>query len=111
MLLFQVKAQPASGYKKHVIFLSSKNEENSFPHKFISVFTWYFIGAISSKKCCQKRGFRKKIKRWESHTGELSIEGGEGGGGGGSNPLILTLETSEIPISFLARNCFYLIGE
>ena len=87
LLLFQVKAQPAFGYKKHVIFLSSKNEENSFPHEFISVFTWYFIRAISSKNCCQKRGFRKKIKRWENHTGELSIEGGGEGGGGGVQTL------------------------
>ena len=34
-----------------------------------------FIWAILSEKSCQKHGIWKKYKKWDSHIGELSIEG------------------------------------
>ena len=42
---------------------SSKNEKITLPQEFIFVFIRYFIGAMLLKQSCQKRGFRKKIKR------------------------------------------------
>ena len=48
----------------------------TLPREFMFVFIRFFIGAILLEKSCQKHGVSKKYKKWDSHIGELSIEGG-----------------------------------
>ena len=45
----------------------------------MSLFLWYFIGAIQSKNYGQKRGVWKKIKRWgKPYSGGCPQKGGGG---------------------------------
>ena len=61
----------------NVVFQSSKNEEITLLHVFIFVFIWYFIGAILSRKSCQKQGVQKKDKKegWPYEGGCLQKGG------------------------------------
>ena len=63
---FHFKSQPGIAYKSdvykkacNIVFKSSKNENLTLPNEFFFVFILYFIGAILSKKSCQKQGALK----------------------------------------------------
>ena len=69
-LLRWIKSQPGVVYKSvaynkscNLVLQSFKHEKMTLPHGFIFVFILYFIGAVLPKKCYQKCGLQKKIKR------------------------------------------------
>ena len=50
----------------------SRCDEHGMADEFVFVSVQYFIGAILSKKSCQKRGFLEK--RWNGHMDSVSIK-------------------------------------
>ena len=82
LLLFWIKSLPSVAYKfclqkKHVtLFFSLLKMKKQLCRVSLFLFIQYSNGAILSEQSCQKRGVRKKYKKWGMAIWGFSIAGG-----------------------------------